>query len=132
MNYSFQRAKILETVMKSYDHPTAEMIYNRVKKIIPNISMGTIYRNLNLLADNGDISKISMPSGDRFDRTIYPHCHIRCRKCNNVEDFYDLNFDKFKFKNSDYEITSIIITLEGICKKCQQKRREDLNGIKGK
>lgn len=122
MNYSFQREKILETVMQSYDHPTAETIYNRVRKIIPNISMGTIYRNLNFLADNGDILKISMPSGDRFDRTIYPHCHIRCKNCNCVEDFYDLKLDKFNFKNNDYIITSVNVTLEGICKNCQEKR----------
>lgn len=122
MNYSFQRAKILEVVMNSYDHPTAEMIYNRVKKIIPNISMGTIYRNLNFLANNGDILKINMPSGDRFDHTIYPHCHIRCKNCNYVEDFYGLELENFNFENNNYEITSVNVTLEGICKKCQQKR----------
>lgn len=121
MNYSFQREKVLETVMQSYDHPTAETIYNRVKKIIPNISMGTVYRNLNFLADNGSILKINMPNGDRFDRTVYPHCHIRCKKCNCVEDFYGLELDKFNFMNNNYEITSVTINLEGICKDCQQK-----------
>lgn len=122
MNYSFQREKILEIVLTSYDHPTAEMVYNRVKKIIPNISMGTIYRNLNFLVDHGDISRINTQNGDRFDKTLYPHCHVRCKICNCVEDFYDLDIRNFNFNSTNYQITSVNINLEGICKNCQENR----------
>lgn len=122
MNYSFQREKILEIVLTSHDHPTAEMVYNRVKKFIPNISMGTVYRNLNFLVDHGDISRINTQNGDRFDKTLYPHCHVRCKSCNCVEDFYDLDIRNFNFNSTNYQITSVNINLEGICKNCQENR----------
>lgn len=122
MNYSFQREKILEIVLTSHDHPTAEMIYNRVKKIIPNVSLGTVYRNLNFLVEHGDISRINMPGGDRFDKTLYQHYHIRCKSCNCVEDFYDLDIKNFNFSSTNYQIKSVNINLEGICKNCQENR----------
>lgn len=122
MNYSFQREKILETVLSSCDHPNAYMIHKRVQKKIPNISLATVYRNLNFLADHGDILRINYSDGDRFDKTIYPHCHIRCLECNNVFDFNDLDIQKLSFIDNDYEIKSISINMEGICKNCQEKR----------
>ena len=119
MKYSRQREIILETVLSSCDHPNAEMIYSRVQKIIPNISLGTIYRNLNFLAENGNIVKINMPTGDRFDKTIRPHCHIRCIKCNKVFDIDDFDISKLNIDNNKYKIISISVNFEGICKECQ-------------
>lgn len=121
MKYSYQREKILETVKDSCDHPTAERIYQRVKTKIPNISLGTVYRNLNFLADNCDILKISMTNGDRFDKTVKNHSHFRCTKCNNVfdVDYFDIN--DLPIKDNQNIITKITINFEGICKNCQKK-----------
>ncbi len=131
MNYSFQREKILETVLNSCDHPNADTIYNRVRKIIPNISKGTVYRNLNFLSDNGYILKIRMSNGDRFDKTNYPHCHIKCIICNKVEDYNYINVDDLKIFDNKYKIMSVTVNLEGICENCLKERGNN-NGIKGK
>ena len=60
MNYSYQREKILEYVLNSCEHPTVETIYNNVRKSLPNISLGTVYRNLNKLSEMGKIKKITI------------------------------------------------------------------------
>jgi len=92
---SYQRDTILKVVIDSCDHPTAEVIYNRVRNIIPNISLGTVYRNLNALVDNDYIKRIGISNNqDRFDKTLKPHHHIRCIMCNNVSDiFSDTSLD---------------------------------------
>ena len=74
MKYSRQRESILNSLNEKLNHPTAEMVYNCVKKEQPNISLGTVYRNLNLLTDIGEVIKIPTPDGgDRFDGNVMPH-----------------------------------------------------------
>ena len=68
-----QRKLVLDAVRQSYNHPTADEIYNAVREQDDKISRGTVYRNLNLLADAGEILSIKTPDGSRFDRTIEPH-----------------------------------------------------------
>ncbi|MBQ1933489.1 MAG: transcriptional repressor [Clostridia bacterium] len=84
---SKQREAILAAVRKSCSHPDADTICATVRADIPNISLGTVYRNLGKLADEGIIRRISVPSGaDRFDKTICPHGHIVCPVCGGVSD----------------------------------------------
>ena len=87
LKYSRQRASIKEYLMNTHEHPTADTVYLHVKKEFPNISLGTVYRNLNLLADMGEITKIPTPDGgDRFDGDIHPHYHVVCTSCGKVID----------------------------------------------
>ena len=87
MKYSRQRESIKENLMNRYDHPTAETVYLDVKKDYPNISLGTVYRNLSLLSEIGEIQKISSSNGpERFDGNPKPHFHFFCRKCGQVTD----------------------------------------------
>lgn len=87
MKRSRQREAILSNLISRYDHPTAEMVYMDIKKQFPNISLGTVYRNLSLLSDLGEIQKISTGIGpDRFDGNPKAHCHFQCRKCEHVLD----------------------------------------------
>ena len=128
MKKSYQRDIILKIVMDSCDHPTADAIYTRVQNIIPNISLGTVYRNLNALADNGYIKGIGVPNNqDRFDKTISNHYHIRCVLCNSVKDiFFDINkdfCDKIELE-TDYKILSHDLVFEGICPNCFKKEGE--------
>ncbi len=81
-----QRKLVLDAVRQSYNHPTADEIYNVVRAQDDKISRGTVYRNLNLLADAGEILSIKTPGGSRFDRTIEPHAHIICTSCSRVID----------------------------------------------
>ena len=74
LKYSRQREAIKHYLASTKEHPTADTVYMHVKKEFPNISLGTVYRNLNLLTDIGEAIKISTPDGgDRFDGTVQPH-----------------------------------------------------------
>ena len=94
LKYSRQRESIKEFLMTRTDHPTADTVYHQLRKIYPNISLGTIYRNLALLADIGEIQKICTGDGaDRFDGQIRPHYHVICTRCHQVMDL-DLDYMK--------------------------------------
>ena len=87
LKYSRQRESIKEFLANRYDHPTADMIYANMRALYPNISLGTVYRNLNLLSDIGEAIKITTPDGgDRFDGNVAPHNHFYCKGCRRVLD----------------------------------------------
>ena len=91
IKHSRQRDAIRDNLMNRCDHPTAETVYMDIKEDFPNISLGTVYRNLSLLSELGEIKKISTGAGpDRFDGNANPHCHFQCRTCSSV---LDLPFD---------------------------------------
>lgn len=97
LKYSRQRESIKNFLMQRCDHPTAETIYLGIKEEFPNISLGTVYRNLSLLADIGEILKISTNNGpDRFDGNICPHYHFFCKECGQV---LDLEMDSIEHIN---------------------------------
>ena len=90
MKYSKQREEILNIVENSSDHPSVDTIYLRVKERIPNISLGTVYRNLSMLYENNLVRKISNPNGaDHYDKTLIDHAHIFCIKCLKMYDVGD-------------------------------------------
>ena len=77
LKYSRQRESIKNYLLHTEEHPTADTVYMHVREEFPNISLGTVYRNLNLLAETGDALKIPTPSGgDRFDGKTTPHYHL--------------------------------------------------------
>ncbi|HPF83421.1 MAG TPA: transcriptional repressor [Bacilli bacterium] len=125
MKKSYQREIILKVVRESCDHPSALTIYERVREIIPNISLGTVYRNLNALAVNDYIKRIGVSNeSDRFDKTITDHHHIRCIKCNNVVDIFDESYNDFCNKielETEYKVLSHDLVFEGICHDCLKK-----------
>lgn len=126
MKYSKQRELILNYVLNSYEHPTADMVYKAVQKDMPNISLGTVYRNLNQLCESNLIRRIILPNKiDRFDKIYQEHCHLYC---NNCEEIIDINkdlmlpiSDKIK-KLTNYEIISHNIVFIGICFECQKEK----------
>lgn len=124
MKYSRQRELILESVRNCTDHPTADTIYARVRIQDPKVSLGTVYRNLNLLAENGQLRKISIPGGsDRFDRTMMEHGHIICTQCGAVSDIVPEHLralDDEISRSTDYKVTRRELILEGICPECQK------------
>ena len=84
---SKQRDAILTYLKGRIDHPSAELIYEAVKKDIPNISLGTVYRNLALLDELGEIRTLYVDGGaDHFDADMTPHDHFICRKCKRIQD----------------------------------------------
>lgn len=87
LKHSKQRDCIKEFLDGRKDHPTADVVYMNVRKSFPNISLGTVYRNLTLLADIGEIARIRVGDGvDHFDAVTAPHYHFVCRECGSVTD----------------------------------------------
>lgn len=97
LNRSKQRDAIIRYIQPRHDHPTAEQVYNAIKKEFPNISLGTVYRNLSLLVEIGMIQKISCGDvSEHFDGNPNPHNHFICTKCNCVQD---LEMESLDFVN---------------------------------
>jgi len=129
MKYSRQRAAILSYLQSRKDHPTAEAVYSSVKDEFPNISLGTVYRNLNQLAAAGMIAKHSFGTLgiDRFDYNISPHYHFICNCCNAVLDL-PLENDAFPTIEAQASIGFDGLIQEhrlyfcGICKNCLDRQ----------
>lgn len=127
LKYSRQRESIMKYLLATKEHPTADMVYLHMRKEFPNISLGTVYRNLNVLTDIGEAIKIPAPDGgDRFDGTIMPHNHFFCTSCRKVLDL-DLDMrnieqvNKAASQNFDGMIESSTIIFLGKCSDCIQK-----------
>ena len=87
LKYSRQRESIKACLMGRKDHPTADAVYTTIREEFPNISLGTVYRNLNLLVELGEIQKLTCGDGkDHFDADTSPHYHFVCRHCGSVID----------------------------------------------
>ncbi len=87
MRSTKQKKIILEILKNHSDHPGADILYHEVRKVLPHISLGTVYRNLELLSETGTIRKLEFGSSQRkFDPNTEPHSHFRCVKCGNMED----------------------------------------------
>lgn len=94
LKYSRQREMIKEFLMTRTDHPTADVVYMNVRQSYPNISLGTVYRNLTLLADLGEIQRLRVGDGiDHFDADTSPHYHFICKNCGAVIDLEMENID---------------------------------------
>lgn len=125
MRYSKQREIILKALKDNPVHPTADYLYGLLKKDNPALSLGTVYRNLNLLADNGTIKKIKgVDSKERFDHNTFEHCHIKCEYCGALEDIMlppamSRQLTEIKQK-SDFDVHSCDILMRGVCKNCKK------------
>ena len=120
--YLRQRACILKNLQSRRDHPTADMVYESVQVEEPNISLGTVYRNLSFLAENGQILKISTGIGpDHFDGFTEGHNHFVCRKCGRVLDLDYVADEKIiadASKNFNGEIKGYDLQFYGTCEDC--------------
>lgn len=93
--FSHQREQIYEAVCATDTHPTAEMVYERLKPEMPRLSLGTVYRNLRQMAAEGRLMELEGPVA-RFDADLSPHAHFRCQRCGAVSDVaipYDAALD---------------------------------------
>lgn len=121
---SKQRAVILEALRTNAYHPTADEIYKTIHPENPNISLATVYRNLNLLAEMGVIRKIPMASSsDRFDATMTQHYHVHCKTCGNVQDFFFEGLENIKpviQTLTGYDVSHEDLVFTGLCPTCQK------------
>jgi Fur family ferric uptake transcriptional regulator len=124
---TIQRQILLEELGKTKKHPTACELYDIVRKRLPRIGLGTVYRNLELMADAGLILKLEVGGTQkRFDADIEPHYHIRCCRCSKVENIeVDVIHDivQAAAQKTSYNIIGHHIEFSGECPECQQKSR---------
>lgn len=123
---SKQRTAILTFLKNRCDHPTADTVYQEIRNEIPNISLGTVYRNLSLLAERGEISRLYCNGkSDRFDPIIEPHYHFICKKCGSVQDIplpYSEDINHLANTNFSGTITNHSIIFQGYCEMCNSNK----------
>ena len=124
MRVTNQRKVILEELKKVKSHPTATEIYDMVRKKLPRISLGTVYRNLELMTDNEVIQKLDFGEAQkRFDGNPMPHYHINCIECGRVDDVeipLKSDLEPIAEKATRYKITGHHVEFTGVCKDCQK------------
>lgn len=96
---SKQRDAIINELCSRYDHPTAMELYLSVREVIPNLSLGTLYRNLSQLEENGMVLRIPDGATDRFDGNTNPHAHFKCITCGKVYDLMSFKNDSITFSD---------------------------------
>jgi Fur family peroxide stress response transcriptional regulator len=124
---SKRKDAILKVVMNTNSHPRADWVYEQVRKEIPNISMGTVYRNLKSLAEAGEIYQLELAgSTSRFDGNMESHYHFRCKKCGDMFDLdepVDRSIEKRIAQKTGFKITQQRLELLGLCTKCQESKK---------
>lgn len=128
VKHSKQRQSIKEYLMNTKEHPTADMVYTQVRQLYPNISLGTVYRNLNFLVEQGEAARLTCGDGsERYDGTTTPHYHLICSGCGRV---LDLVMDPLDHINTlaaagfDGTVEGHTVLFRGHCPDCAAAMRE--------
>jgi len=123
MRYSQQREEILKIVQSTIMHPTADWVYDKVRKVIPNISLGTVYRNLNQLVSMDKINQVYDGPVVRYDGYLKPHDHFRCEQCGRIYDIEKNGTSVIDNINDQvkHTIKGYSMQLEGVCETCENE-----------
>ena len=128
---SKQRDSIQRFLETRHDHPTAETVYQNIREDIPNISLATVYRNLSLLAEMGEIQKFSTGDGpDRFDPITEPHDHFVCKQCGRLMDMETGQGSRLiRAAGKDFagRIDSHRTFFYGLCPDCMEEERAEVS-----
>jgi len=127
---SRQRDLILEELKRVKTHSTAASLYEAVRKQIPNISLGTVYRNLDLLLKMGIIRKLEFGGSEaRFDASSDKHYHIYCTECGRIDDVHELPYNSNKIETikeiNGYQVSGYNMNFIGICSECQKIKSKE-------
>jgi Fe2+ or Zn2+ uptake regulation protein len=119
-----QREAILNVLRSADMHPTADWVYDEVRKVMPNISKGTVYRNLKILREDGKISELNLSGTiSRYEGNQENHYHFRCEKCGRVFDLEEpvnKELDEKIAKNTGFKVSYHQLEFRGVCKGCQK------------
>lgn len=121
--YSRQREAVLLNLQGRRDHPSADMVYESLRQDWPNISLGTVYRNLNTLSADGSIVSFTVGGKERFDGNTVPHIHFVCTRCGTIQDVYHPSVEEFLGEMSELlhcTVSSAHIVMNGKCSVCQE------------
>ena len=122
MKHSRQREAVKANLMQRRDHPTADMIYEDIREEYPNISLGTVYRNLALLTKMGEIRRLAVEGGaDHYDGNLTPHSHFFCRSCGAILDLAPVDsrkLEKAAGAESGGVVEETTVWFSGLCSRC--------------
>jgi len=122
---SKQREAIIKVVKGTTSHPTADWVYEQVRKELPNISLGTVYRNLNLLQREGEILELNFGNTlSRFDGNTRNHYHFRCKGCGRIFDVDEpvrKEMDERLAQKTGFKVFNHLLEFNGLCKDCQSE-----------
>ncbi len=125
--HSKQREAIYEYLHGRTDHPTADAVYTGVRQVLPNISLGTVYRNLLLLRDTGRIQAVDVGDGTlHFDADLSQHSHFICKRCGCVQDIWIEPDEKLRRQAAAHfsgQITGYTAYFYGLCSDCLVKEQ---------
>ncbi len=119
MRYSRQREALLDLLRSTKSHPDAEWLYSGLRQEYPNISLGTVYRNLRQLTEAGEILELCYGNISHFDGDISPHYHMKCDSCGRI---YDIPTSCVSINLKDaggFEIDTVNLVVNGTCRNCQ-------------
>ena len=125
--YSRQRERIYQAVHASREHPSAQMVYDLLREEMPRLSLGTVYRNLHQMAQEGMLQELEGPTA-RFDACLAPHAHIRCACCGRVMDLSALEEPApvRSAAEAGWQVERYSLMLEGICPACAGKDHNEI------
>ena len=124
---SKKRQAILDALCATKEHPTAEMLYHQLKPRFPELSLGTVYRNLGILAEEGQVVSVVRVAGqERYDAAAAPHAHFICRVCRRVMDMPLPVGVEQAFSTLEQELSlvaeSCAVSVTGVCGDCRNKK----------
>lgn len=123
LKHSKHRDAILMLLKSVKSHPTAEWVYTELKKDNQNISVATVYRNLNQLYSVGEVIKIDVGDGvEHYDATTCEHCHFICQKCRDIKDIevpVSQKLNEEAERHNDILVTKNSLVFYGLCSKCK-------------
>ncbi len=128
LSNTMQRRVIVEELKKLKSHPTADELYHVVRKRLPQISLGTVYRNLELLSEAGQVIKLELTGKQkRFDGNVEEHYHMRCSGCGKVMDIDDIEMDQIHKRLYDLTdrngLEGFRLELIGLCPECKSAKK---------
>lgn len=127
LKVTHQRLEIFHVLAQSTDHPSAEEVFEKVRKKVPTIALDTVYRTLTTLEAHGVLAKILLDTRARFDPNLSVHHHFVCSECRKIEDFYWPVFDTMKPPGKDSpwgKVESKHVEIKGVCRACLKKKKK--------
>lgn len=120
-NFSSQRQAIYNAICSTNTHPSAKWVYKTLKPSYPNLSLGTVYRNISLFKEQGIVIPIANVDGEeRIDGNMQPHAHFICNNCNEIFDIFDENIINLSesVNNDGFKVENSSVNFFGTCKNC--------------
>jgi Fur family transcriptional regulator, peroxide stress response regulator len=122
LSVTHQRQVIYQALMKMEDHPSPEAVYEIVRKEIPSISLGTVYKSIKTFLDSGLLREVSLHHGSaRLETNLKPHHHLVCVKCKAIQDLPDEDLTPLRLKRPpplDFQVHRYSVEVMGLCRNC--------------